>query len=207
MRGFPALGLVLGLALTAATAARAEELVAAAQTAITHYRAAHGRAAVTPDARLMRLAAEQARAMAKAGVLEHDVDRPFQARIAGYDPGIAVENIAAGTPDFAATLELWKHSPGHDANLRRDGVTRFGIASASAPDSKYRIFWALIMAGAPPPHGLRQAGGPGLMAAAPGQEPVVRVRAERKPAAPPDLLSGLKNLLRPLWTGGSTKDK
>src|SRR5262249_56463122 len=96
------------------------------------------------------------------------VARAFQARIVSYDPGVAVENIAAGTKDFSSTLEMWKHSPGHDAILRNARVTRFGIASAAAPDSKYKIFWALIMAGAPPPHPLRQAPRPPALRAADG---------------------------------------
>src|SRR5262249_38192261 len=180
--------------------------------AISHYRAEHGLPAVTPDARLMALAAEQARAMAKAGVLDHDVDRPFQARIVRYDPGVAVENIAGGTTTFAATLALWKHSPGHDANLRRDGVTRFGIASAPAPDAKYKVFWSLIMAGPRPKHELRQARGPTagpVLIAAPGQvaEPVVRVRTVRSSSKDPGLMSGPKNLLRPLLPSGPGHDK
>src|SRR5579864_4481326 len=140
--------IVAAAALTGA--ARAEDLAAAAQAAISHYRAQHGLPAVAPDPRLMALAAEQARAMARAGVLEHDVDRPFTVRVASYDPDIAVENIACGTRTFASTLDLWEHSPGHDANLRRAGVTRFGIAAAPAPQSKYKVFWSLIMAGSKP---------------------------------------------------------
>jgi uncharacterized protein YkwD len=187
------------VALTLVSPAGAEELAATAQAAISHYRQQHGLLAVTSDARLMQLAAEQARAMARAGVLEHDVDKPFSARIVRYDPDVAAENIAAGTTDFSATLELWKHSPGHDANLRKAGVTRFGIASAAAPQSTYKMFWALILAGPHSRRGIEQAGGPGMLRAAPGQEPVVRVRAQRSHEASADLLSGLKRLLRPLW--------
>ena len=191
--------------LAVAGPAAAEDLAANAQAAISHYRAEHGLAAVRPDARLMALAAEQARAMARAGVLEHNVDKPFSARIVRYDAEVAVENIACGTDTFAATLALWKRSPGHDANLRRAGVTRFGIASAPAPQSKYKVFWSLIMAAPDSHHGLRQAGAPGVMRAAPGQGPVVRVHAERKQESGPGLVSSLKGLLRPLWGSGSDK--
>src|ERR1700760_4873186 len=142
-------------ALLMAGAARADDLAAAAQAAISHYRVQHGLPAVTVDPKLMALAAEQARAMAKADSLEHDVDRSFAARVASYNPNIAVENIAAGPHDFPGALELWKHSPGHDANLRRAGVTRFGIAFAPAPQSRYKMFWSLIMAGTSPRHELR----------------------------------------------------
>ncbi len=198
MRKFAAL---VCLALSAAGPASAGGLTATAQAAISHYRAEHGLPPVTPDARLMQLAAEQANAMARAGVLDHAIARPFQVRVASYGPEVAVENIAAGTRTFPATLEIWQHSPGHDANLRRAGVTRFGIASAEAPDSKYKVFWALIMAGEKPKpkHGVREAGGPGLMAAAPTAGPKVRVRHEpAEKTGSTDLMASLKGLLKPL---------
>lgn len=205
MRKFAALVL---LALAAAGPACAGDLSATAQAAISRYRAEHGLPPVTPDPKLMRLAAEQANAMARAGVMDHSVDRPFQVRMASYSPEIAVENIAAGTKTFASTLDIWQHSPSHDANLRRAGVTRFGIASAEAPDSKYKIFWALIMAGtAKPHHGVRVAGGPGVMAAAPTAGPKVRVRRERAEASSTDLMASLKGLLKPLWPGGSAQSQ
>jgi hypothetical protein len=185
----------------------ADDLAAVAQAAISRYRAEHGLPPVTVDPKLMALAAEQARAMAKADSLEHDVDRPFQVRVASYDPDIAVENIAGGTRTFESTLDIWKHSPGHDANLRRDGVTRFGIASAPAPQSKYKVYWSLIMAGTKPHHGLRIAGGPGLLRAAPDQGPVVRVRAVRAEHTAdnsPGLLATVKGWLKPLWSGSSS---
>src|SRR5262249_40146467 len=102
---------------------------------------------------------------------------------------------------------IWQHSPGHDANLRNAGVTRFGIAAAEAPDSKYKIFWALIMAGtAKPHHGVREARAAGpVMAATPTAGPKVRVHAEHAEASSTDLMASLKGLLRPLWPGGSTK--
>ncbi len=189
------------LAVSAAGPACAEGITSTAQAAISHYRAEHGLPAVTPDARLMRLAAEQANAMARADVLDHDVARPFQARIVSYGPAVAVENIAAGTRTFSATLDIWKHSPGHDANLRRIGVTRFGIASAEAPGSRYKIFWSLIMAGEQPKHGVREAGGPGLIAAAPTAGPKVQVRHERASTGSTDVIASLKGLLKPLWSG------
>jgi uncharacterized protein YkwD len=205
-----AAAMLAGLALSAP--ARAEDLAAAAQAAISRYRAEHGLPPVTVDPKLMALAAEQARAMADAGALEHDVGRPFQARVASYNPDIAVENIAAGTRTFASTLDIWKHSPGHDANLRREGVTRFGIASAPSPQSHYKIFWSLILAGTKPHHGLRTAGSPAIMRAAPDQGPVMRVRAERAErtehtaaASSPGVLATVKGWLKPLWSGASAK--
>ncbi len=204
MRNFASICLILALC----GPARAGEHAATAQAAISHYRAEHGLSAVKPDAKLMRLAAEQASAMAHADVLDHSVARPFQVRIASYGPEVAVENIAAGTKSFAATLDIWQHSPGHDANLRNAGVTRFGIASAAAPNTKYKIFWSLIMAGEKPHHGVRVARGAGpLMAAAPTAGPKVRAPSARAEAGSPDLLASLKGLLWPLWPGSSAKDR
>ena len=206
------LAVLVCLALGWAAPACAGDLSAAAQAAISHYRAAHGLPPVTPDAKLMRLAAEQANAMARAGVMDHSVAHPFQVRMASYNPEVAVENIAAGTKTFASTLDIWQHSPGHDANLRRAGVTRFGIASAEAPDSKYKIYWALIMAEpAKPNHGMRVAGGVPVMPTAPTQGPKVRVvhheRSERADASSTDLMASLKGLLKPLLPSGSAKSR
>jgi uncharacterized protein YkwD len=194
---------LISLALAAVGSARAEGLSATAQAAISRYRAEHGLPAVTPDSKLMQLASEQANAMARAGVLDHDVARPFQVRIVSYGPEVAVENIAAGTRTFSATLDLWEHSPGHDANLRKAGVSRFGIASAESPNSKYKVFWALVMAGATPHHGVREAGSPGLMAAAPNAGPKARVRTEHSPKRSTDVMASLKGLLRPLLPSGT----
>jgi len=212
MRKTSLLAAAMLTALALSAPARAEDLAAAAQAAISRYRAEHCLPPVTIDPKLMALAAEQARTMAKADALEHDVGGAFQARVASYHPDIAVENIAAGTRTFASTLELWKHSPGHDANLRRAGVTRFGIASAPAPQSHYKVFWSLIMAGTKPHHGLRTAGGPGPMHAAPNQGPVVHVRAVRMThanhtaaAESPGVLATVKGWLKPLLPGTSAK--
>ena len=202
------LAVLVCLAVGWAAPACAGDLSAAAQAAISHYRAEHGLPPVTPDPKLMRLAAEQANAMARTGVMDHSVDRPFQARMASYSPEVAVENIAAGTKTFASTLDIWQHSAGHDANLRRAGVTRFGIALAEAPGTKYKIYWALIMAEpAKPNHGLRVAGGPPVMPTAPTQGPKVRVHHERAEASSTDLVASLKGLLKPLWPGGSAKSQ
>jgi len=171
-------GIILAVTIAAPVGAQAQ----GAAQAISQYRQQHGLGAVTADSRLMALAAEQANAMARAGVLDHSVSRPFGSRIAGYGPDVAVENIAAGTQSFGATFDLWKRSPGHDANLRRAGVTRFGIASAPAPQSRYKVFWALILAGSQP-HGGLKAGAPGVMRS-PGAGPVKRVRMQRAESDP-----------------------
>ena len=40
----------------------------------------------------------------------------------------------------------WRDSPPHRANMLKSGVTRMGIAAVYTPNSKYKVFWALILA-------------------------------------------------------------
>jgi uncharacterized protein YkwD len=121
---------------------------AAAQSMISGYRHNNGLDAVTLDPELMRLANEQANAMAEAGKLDHEVGRPFQERIrkSHFDASVAVENIGAGYHTLAEAFSGWRDSPPHRANMLNASVTRMGIAAVYTPKSKYKVFWALILA-------------------------------------------------------------
>src|SRR5579859_1315589 len=70
----------------------------AAQAMISGYRTNNGLGPVVIDPELMRLAAEQARAMAARDKLDHNAWHPFQERIrlSRFDASVAVENIGAG---------------------------------------------------------------------------------------------------------------
>jgi uncharacterized protein YkwD len=120
----------------------------AAQSMISGYRGNNGLGAVTLDPELMKLAADQARTMAAKDKLDHDVGRPFQDRIqrSGFDAAIAVENIGAGYHTLAEAFSGWRDSPPHRANMLNSNVTKMGIAAAYAPQSKYKVFWSLILA-------------------------------------------------------------
>jgi uncharacterized protein YkwD len=122
--------------------------VNAAASMISGYRRNNGLSAVTVDPNLTRLAAEQARSMATRDKLDHNVGRSFQKRIgaSGFDAKLAVENIGAGYHTLAEAFSGWRDSPSHRANMLNKGVTRMGIAIAYAPTSKYKVFWALILA-------------------------------------------------------------
>jgi uncharacterized protein YkwD len=121
---------------------------AAAQSMISGYRHNNGLDAVTLDPELMRLADEQASAMAAAGKLDHEVAHPFQERIrkSHFNAGVAVENIGAGYHTLAEAFSGWRDSPPHRANMLNASVTRMGIAAVYTPKSKYKVFWALILA-------------------------------------------------------------
>jgi hypothetical protein len=112
---------------------------------ISAFRQAHGLSAVKIDSSLMRLAREQAEAMAAASKMDHDVHGSLMSRMSGYPTARAAENIARGNTTFSATLEQWKNSSGHRANLLMRDASRIGIASAGSGSDTY---WSLILAAA-----------------------------------------------------------
>ena len=120
----------------------------AARSMISGYRGNNGLGPVTLDPELMRLAGEQARVMAAHDKLDHSAGRPFQDRIrkSGFDAAVAVENISAGYHTLAEAFSGWRDSPPHRANMLNSGVTKMGIAAVYAPQSKYKVFWSLILA-------------------------------------------------------------
>ena len=126
----------------------AEIDAAAAQSMISGYRQNNGLTPVTIDPILTRMAQEQARVMAARDKLDHSAGRPFQDRIrtSGFDARVAAENISAGYHTLAEAFSGWRDSPQHRANMLLNGATRMGIAAVYAPNSKYKVFWSLILA-------------------------------------------------------------
>jgi uncharacterized protein YkwD len=126
----------------------AELDLAAAQSMISGYRKNNGLGPVTIDPVLTRLAQEQAKIMAERDKLDHSAGRPFAERIrtSGFDAKAAAENISAGYHTLAEAFSGWRDSPPHRANMLLRGATRMGIAAVYAPKSKFKVFWALILA-------------------------------------------------------------
>jgi uncharacterized protein YkwD len=112
------------------------------------FRQNNGLGAVTVDPALMQMAQAQAQAMAARDKIDGDAKPVFAKRMkaAGFDPRTAVENISAGYHTLAEAFSGWRDSPPHRANMLKAGVTRMGIAAVYQPNSKYKVFWALIMA-------------------------------------------------------------
>lgn len=125
----------------------------AAASMISGYRRNNGLGVVSLDDHLMKMAEEQSRAMASKNCFEHDAAGPFQQRVkrSGYDAKVAVENIGAGYHTLAEAFSGWRDSPPHRANMLHSGVTKMGIAAVYTPNSKYKVFWTLILA-APDDH-------------------------------------------------------
>ena len=121
---------------------------AAAATMISLYRQNNGLGAVQVDPELMRLAESQSQAMADKNKLDHDVRAPLAKRLtgAGYEAVVAVENVSAGYHTLAEAFSGWRDSPPHKANMLKNGVTKIGIAASYAPNTKYKVFWTMILA-------------------------------------------------------------
>ncbi|WP_336486342.1 CAP domain-containing protein [Methylobacterium nigriterrae] len=122
----------------------------AAAAAISRYRAQHGLGPVILDPGLVKAASYAAGANAGAGRLSHDLGGTFTSRMAqvGLAKSYAAENLSAGSETFDQVLARWKASPEHNRNMLIPQLRRIGIARVDAPGTRYRRYWALVMAGA-----------------------------------------------------------
>jgi len=120
----------------------------AAASMISQYRQNNGLGGLTVDPDLMRLAESQSQAMAAKNKIEHDVKAPLAKRLnaGGYPATLAVENVSAGYQTLAEAFSGWRDSPPHRENMLKNGVTKLGIAASYAPNTKYKVFWTLILA-------------------------------------------------------------
>lgn len=126
--------------------ARLDAEVAASM--ISGYRTNNGLGVVEIDPVLTRAAEAQAEAMGQRNKLDHNVVGELGPRLkrSGYDAKIAVENISAGYHTLAEAFSGWRDSPPHRENMLKSGVTKMGIAAFYVPNTKYKVFWTLILA-------------------------------------------------------------
>jgi uncharacterized protein YkwD len=73
----------------------------------------------------------------------------------GYGPACSMttemgENIAAGYPDAFSAFEAWRHSPGHDANMRDGRFRAIGIGRVRVEGTLYLWYWTTDFAGDTP---------------------------------------------------------
>jgi uncharacterized protein YkwD len=125
------LGLALAAALVAG-AAHAEDL--------NSFRRAHGLNALHASSVLMGIAYARAQSMARRHHLDHN---GFYAELSPI-ASAAAENVAYGCATQACAIRMWIRSPGHRRNMLMRGVSRYGIASATAADG--RRYWVLELA-------------------------------------------------------------
>lgn len=117
---------------------------------INTYRRGKGLGALTLDPALTAAARSHAEDMARHDKVGHTVSAgPLGERLkeAGVNAIISGENIGAGYHTIAEAFSGWRGSPDHDKIMRLADANRMGIAAAYAPQSKYRVFWTLIVVG------------------------------------------------------------
>lgn len=118
-----------------------------AASMISGFRRNNGRGLLAVDPVLMRVAEVRAGELARANDINVRA-AAVGARLAaaGYPARAAVESTSAGYLTLAEAFSGWRDSPPHRANMLNPGVTRLGIATAFVPGSRYRVFWALVLA-------------------------------------------------------------
>jgi uncharacterized protein YkwD len=115
-----------------------------ARAVISAYRLNNRLGALRLDPALTQAAQREAAAMAAS-------DRPASAeavkarlRFGGVRQPEA--NLSAGYRTLAQAFSGWRDSPSHDRVMKSAAAARMGIATAYAPGSKYKVYWALVLA-------------------------------------------------------------
>jgi len=120
----------------------------AAVAAVNAYRSTRGLRPLRLDPALTAMAERQAEAMVAGDALSHTVGGAFTTRLAasGIVADEAGENLGAGYFSLDEAMAGWRGSAEHDANLRKPGFTRMGVAIAKSPRTHYGVYWALELA-------------------------------------------------------------
>ncbi|MGY2048712.1 CAP domain-containing protein [Methylobacterium sp. JK268] len=126
------------------TSASAQLDLDTARDMIGAYRRNKGLPMLALDPGLQRLAETETAAMAAADrPSQADIVKTVAARMGFADPKA---NLSAGYHTLAEAFSGWRDSPAHNAVLLSPDATRMGIATAYAPGSKYKVYWALLVA-------------------------------------------------------------
>lgn len=122
--------------------------VGAMRDLINEYRRSRGLEPLTVDPQLNQVALDQALAMAAVDKTGHNVgkgDLGHRLRNAGVIRQRRGENISAGYHTVAEAFSGWRESPKHDAIMLKPEIRRMGLGTAYVPNSKYKVFWSLIV--------------------------------------------------------------
>ena len=121
------LAAAVGLALAAPAAA----------LDLNSYRAQHRLPRLSHDSLLAGAAYAHAHDLANRNHLDHN---GFRSRM-GSISSTAAENVAYGCASEDCVIRMWARSAGHRRNMLMKGISRYGIASATA--SNGRKYWVL----------------------------------------------------------------
>jgi uncharacterized protein YkwD len=117
---------------------------------INEYRSKKGLNPLLLDPKATAAAAMLAKDMAKHDHMSHvgpngaDVGKRLTA--AGYSYRLAAENVGVGQTSLPEMIDGWKKSPPHSRNMLLADAKDIGIAYEYKADTKYKTFWALVIA-------------------------------------------------------------
>lgn len=114
---------------------------------INQYRTNNGLQPLVWDPALARIAQEQSDDMGRSDRVHSTADAQLPAQFAGAGIAYAsyLANFTAGYRTFAEAFSGWRESKMHNATLLSPRATRVGLATTYAPNSKYKIFWTLLV--------------------------------------------------------------
>lgn len=113
------------------------------------YRRRHGQSAVTPNAKLQRLAERHALVMARTGKVQHSIGfgDSFERRLhaSGYFAQEAAENISGGFDTIEQAMVGWQDSPGHRKNMLKPAVREIGLGVSNNPTTGLETYWVMVL--------------------------------------------------------------
>jgi len=117
---------------------------------LNQYRAARGLGPLAIDPQMTVVAYQQAKAMADADFMDHNVVGDFGHRlIANKVVNVyAGENIGRNIRTAEKMFNWWVNSPVHERNMSNPRMTRLGFALVYSPKSG-KPYWAMALASAP----------------------------------------------------------
>ena len=159
---------------------------------INQYRAANGLGSLTLNGKLDDAASWMSQDMGAQNYFSHTDSQgrdPF-VRMSAFGYGYNTwkgENLAAGVESGQAAFDLWKGSPGHNANMLNPNFTVVGIARAYGSGSTFGWYWATNFGGQddpPPPQAPAPTAPPAPPAPAPAPPPAPAPTKAPAPAPP-----------------------
>ncbi len=117
---------------------------------VNGYRANNGLPPVALDPQLMSLAQGYAREIGDRARRTPTVrpDGRLEARLlqSGYRAADVEETVTAGYYTIAEAFSGWRDSPDHNATMLMRDARDMGAAAQFMPNTKYKVYWVLIMA-------------------------------------------------------------
>ncbi len=117
---------------------------------INQYRAQRGLGPLAIDQQMTAVAYQQARAMADADLMDHNIAGDFGGRLRAHKVlnVYAGENIGRNIRSAEKMFDWWANSPVHERNMTNPRMTRLGFAVAYSPTSG-KPYWAMALASGP----------------------------------------------------------